>query len=130
MGFEEVIEVARSEMAAAITPAEPLSYSLPDDLWVVNTDGAREVLYPSGSHRLNAVAAAEIYAFRNDGETDANRLERQRALWESWLDSLGGADDPGTAVLPFQTGLSPFLRALGAGATTVEVAPLQLVASP
>lgn len=130
IGFEEVIEMSRFDLAAAMTPAGTLSYELLDDLLATNADGTTRVVYGSGRLNLSPGAAAHIYGFHNPAEADANRVERQRLIWESWLDTIGRADDPGSAVLPFGEGLSPFLVALGAGSPTVEVAPLQAVTLP
>ena len=128
-GFEEVIEMTTADLAAAMTPAAPLDFALADDLVAIDGDGGARVVHPSGRRPLGAAAAADVYGHRNPGEADADRVGRQRSMWESWLDSIGRADDPSAAVLAFDTGLSPFLEARGAGAASVEAAPLRPTAA-
>ncbi len=123
VGFGEVVEATTADLAAAMTPAQPLKYTLPDDLVESGADGAERAVYLAGLQDVSAASAADMYRFRNPGEADANRVQRQLALWKSWLDSIRRADDPDAAVLPFETGLSPFLRALAAGEATVEAVP-------
>lgn len=123
VGFGEVVEVATADLAAAMTPAQPLKYTLADDLVESGADGTERAVYLSGLQDVSAASAADVYRFRNPGEADANRVQRQLALWESWLDSIRRADDPDAAVLPFETGLSPFLRALASAEATVEAVP-------
>ena len=127
LGFDEVIEVSSEALAGAMKPAEPLPYLLVDNLVEVGPDGVARVVYEAGRIELPAVDAAVVYAFLNPDEADVNRAERQRAMWESWLGAIGRAEDPDTVVLPFEAGLSPYLRAFSAGTTVVEVAPLQSV---
>ena len=124
IGFDEVVEITTESLAHSMGPAEPLPYLLLDDLLEVGPDGARRVVYEAGGHDLSSADAAAVYAFRNPGEADVNRVQRQLALWESWLGVISRADNPEEAAPPPSSPLSPFMRALGSGTAVVEVPPL------
>ena len=128
LGFDEVIEIPADALASSIQPAGPLPYLVLDDLVEVSPDGTTRVVYEAGRTDLAAADAAGVYAFRNPDEADVNRLERQKALWESWLGVIARAEDPDAAVLPFETGLYPFLRALSSGTTVIEIPQMRTVA--
>ena len=128
LGFDEVIEIPAEALASSIQPVGSLPYLILDDLVNVGPDGTARVVYEAGREDLVATDAAAVYSFRNADEADVNRLERQKALWESWLGVIGRAEDPSTAVLPFEAGLAPFLRALSVGTTVIEIAEMQTVA--
>ena len=125
-GFGEVIELTTDQLSTVIGPVTPLPYLLADDLTVRTGIGVNTWL-PSGRLDLDADTAARVYGFRNPGEADVNRVERQRAMWTAWLGSIAQADDPGAVVLPFRDGVWPFLGSLGLGSGVVETAPVQPV---
>ena len=138
LGFDQVVEVPTEWLAHSMGPAAPLPYVLVDDLVEARTDGVQRVVYESGRHDLSAADAAAVYAHRNPDEADGNRVQRQRTMWESWLGVVRRAQDPEAvipeAVIPeaadsplesFLQALEPFLRALGAGTTVVEVIPFE-----
>ena len=124
-GFDEVVELSTKNLADSMRLVEPLPYLLPDDLVTEAPSGESVVWLEAGRWDLDADVAADVYSFRNPDEADANRLERQRAIWESWLESIGRSDNPDEAVLPFDEGIFPFLRSLGFGTGFVETPPLQ-----
>ena len=125
IGFDQVVEVPTEWLAHSMGPAAPLPYLLLDDLTEAGPDGAQQVVYEAGRQELTAADAAAVYALRNPDEADVNRVQRQRAVWESWLDVIGRAEDPEAVIPPADSPLTPFLRALGAGTAVVEVVPLQ-----
>ena len=125
LGFGQVVEIPTEWLAHSMGPAVPLPYLLADDLVEAGPDGAPRVVYESGRYDLNAADAAAVYAHRNPDEADGNRVQRQRALWESWLGVIGRAQDPEAVIPPAASPLAPFLRALGAGTTVVEVVPFE-----
>ena len=125
-GFDEVIELTTDQLSTVIGPVTPLPYLLADDLTVRTGIGVNTWL-PSGRQEIDADTAARVYGFRNPGEADVNRVERQRAMWTAWLGSIAQADDPGAVVLPFGDGVWPFLGSLGLGSGVVEAAPVQPV---
>ena len=129
IGFDEVIEVSTEWLAYSMGPAEPLPYLLLDDLAEPGPDGEQRVVFEAGRSELSAADAASVYALRNPDEPDVNRVQRQRAMWESWLGVIGRADDAASAAPPLESGLSKFLRALTGGTVLVEVVPLQSFAS-
>ena len=127
IGFDQVVELSTESLAEAMAPAAPLPYLLADDLTATGADGTPQAVYEAGRRDLPAADAAVVYSLRNPNEADVNRLQRQRAMWLSWLDVVARADDP-AAVLPASSPLELFLQALGAGTAVVEVPPLQSVA--
>ena len=129
VGFDDVIELSTESLAQAVAPAAPLPYLLVDELTATDAGGVPFVVYEAGRRDLSAADAAVIYSFRNPNEADVNRVQRQRALWMSWLDVAGRAADPAVALPPPSSPLSEFLQVLGAGTAVVEVPPLQSLAS-
>ena len=127
LGFDQVAEVSTESLAHSMGPAGPLPYLLVDDLIEVGPDGAPRVVYEAGRYGLTAADAAAVYAHRNPDEADGNRVQRQRAMWESWLTVIRGAQDREAAIPPADSPLAPFMRALGAGTTVVEVVPFESV---
>ena len=125
LGFEQVVEMTTEGLAHSMGPAGPVPYLLADDLIESGPDGSRRIVYEAGSHELTAADAAAVYAHRNPDEADGNRVQRQRAIWESWLTVIGSAPDPESAIPPAGSPLAPFVRALGAGTTVVEVVPFE-----
>ncbi len=126
-GFRETMEITTSELGGWLRLVEPLPVVLDDDLVSVDAQGFVETAYRSGVHHLSGTQAAEVYGWLNDGEFDSNRTQRQVELWEVWLSLVGGADDLAGATLPFEDGLSTYLRSLGAGSRRLEVLPLVAV---
>lgn len=125
LGFDQVVEIPTEWLAHSMGPAVPLPYLLADDLIEAGPDGVQQVAYEAGRYDLAAADAAAVYAHRNPDEADGNRVQRQRAVWESWLKVIGRAQDPEAVIPPADSPLAPFLRALGAGTTLVEVVPFE-----
>ncbi len=121
-GFLETLEVDTVSFGRLLGLAEPIAYNLLDDLISTDADGT-EVWLERGGTLLDGEAAAQVYLWRNPGEVDANRNERQADLWESWLASIAAADDLIAATLPFDDGLSPYLRALAKGQSDIQLLP-------
>lgn len=131
IGFDDVEEITTESLADSMRPAEPLRYLLVDDLSEADSEGVQRVVYEAGTYEFSATDAATVYAFRNAGEADVNRLQRQRTLWESWLGVIGRSTGAAAAAPPTSSPLAPFLRVLGSGTAVVEVPPLQsLVVEP
>lgn len=127
-GFDEAIEVSTETLARFMQLAEPIPYLLSDDLLVAGANGAAEVAFEAGRHELTGEQAAWIYALRNPGEADVNRLERQRQLWDAWLGAIGRGENSESMTLPFPDGLWPYVRSLSAAGVVAETVPLQTVA--
>ena len=127
------IEVSQSELASAMKPIGSLSYQLTDDLVVLEAGGAAQAVYPSGVLELDAAAAADVYGFQNPGEAGGRRLERQRNMWEAWLQAISRSQIAEGSLGPQgweDAGLAAFLAGLGAGGVVVEAVPLRSVAPP
>ena len=123
-GFRETLEMTTSDLSGWLRLAEPLPVVLNDDLVSGDASGLAEIRYQAGVNQLTGADAANVYGWLNDGEFDSNRTQRQVELWESWLSEVGRADDLLAATLPFEDGLSGYLRSLGAGTRRLEVLPL------
>ena len=126
-GFLERVELDASQLREWMRLVEPVPFNLLDDLLQINEAGDTEVWLSRGRKDLDGELAAQIYGFTNSGESDANRIERQLDLWVSWLDAIGRADDLAAATLPFDDGLSPFLRSLGGGSAEVSILAADVV---
>ena len=121
-GFLETLEIDTVSFGRLLELAEPIAFNLLDDLISTDADGT-EVWLRRGGTLLDGETAADVYRWRNPGEVDANRNERQADLWESWLASIAAADDLIAATLPFDDGLSPYLRALATGQSDIQLLP-------
>jgi hypothetical protein len=101
--------------ARMVAPVAPLALTLPeglDDRW------------PAGSVQLEAADVGEfLRTSRDDEESELNRVSRAELFWEAWIEAVSQGDDeavPGDV----DTGISRFVRGLGAGASTVHSLPV------
>ena len=122
-GFVETDAIETPELAQLLSLSEPLPVNVLDDLVAVGSDGAVTTFRRAGGRELSGDDAAELYRWRNPGEFEANRSERQLDLWESWLLRVAAADDPLTVTLPDDAGLSPYLRAFAGGQADLQILP-------
>lgn len=123
-GFLEASELEAEQLAGFMRLVEPIPFMLADDLYRENADGSVELWLERGQLELSGPDAATVYGWRNPGEADANRVQRQLDLWDAWLARIGDADDLLAATLPFDDGLSPYLRSLGTGTADLAEPPL------
>ncbi|MCY4456955.1 MAG: hypothetical protein OXB90_03265 [Acidimicrobiaceae bacterium] len=126
-GFTDRIALDSSALSNYLRFVEPLVLVLPDDLVEIGDNGIRQVVFRAGERRLGAVQAAAVYGWLNPGEFDANRTERQRALWESWFDGVTKLADQQTTSPAGADVLSDYLWAFAGGNRRLEVLPLQAV---
>lgn len=124
-GFHETQELDEDALAQFLGLVEPIPFGTADALVAVDDAGAITELLPAGLHDLDGATAAEVYGWRNPGEFESNRRERQLDLWLAWLQQIGRADDLLAATLPFDDGLPRYLRSLGAGTADVSLVPLE-----
>ena len=125
-----MVEIGADAFASAVAPAAPLPYLLVDEL-TANGDGTPSVVYEAGRLSLSAADAAAVYSFANANEADVNRVQRQRALWLSWLDAVAQRGAATDVLPPASSPLAEFVPVLAAGTAVVEVPPLQsLVTDP
>ncbi len=125
LGFDHVVEVPTAVLATLMEPIGTLPYVVLDDLVEVADDGSARVVYEAGRTNLSAAEAAAVYSFRSTGEAAVNRLERQRAMWEVWVDVVRRAEDSSTTLVPSDDVMSSFLRAFSVGTFVVDVPPVQ-----
>jgi len=128
-GFLESAEFTTEQLQILMALVEPIPFGLVDDLRQETGNGQTELWLSRGQKELDGAVAAQVYAFRNPNEPDANRNERQFDLWVSWMREISRADDLIAAALPFDEGLSPYLRSLGGGSVDVALVPADPVFS-
>jgi len=126
-GFTEVIEADTQTLGSLMQLVEPIPFRLADDLEVRDGSGGVETWLTHGVMELDGQVAAQIYGFRNPGEFDVNRVERQIEMWRAWLAQLSVAPDIQAAALPFEIGLSPYLRAFATGTYDIATPPVDAV---
>ncbi|MDW3218072.1 MAG: hypothetical protein R8F63_05610 [Acidimicrobiales bacterium] len=125
MGFTDDPMVMTAErLTGFFELVEPIPYVLVDDLVVDDGAGGIEVVIESGGRGFDAAELAAVYGWRNPGEPDATRFNRQLAVWDAWLGEIRAAEDPIAATLFFTDGLPPHLRAMGTGTADIELAPM------
>ncbi len=128
-GFLEVIEVDTERLAAMMGRVDSIPINLRDDLGQQPYPGEFEVWIPNGHHLLDGATAASVYGFRNPGEPNIDRLNRQLGLWDSWLGRIRDSAESTDAVPEGAVGLPPYLRALGVGEVQLAVLPADPVAT-
>ncbi len=126
-GIIEVMELDTETLGGLMALVEPIPFGLSDDLVQRRGADGIEVWLKSGVKSLDGTIAAEVFGFRNPGEFDANRVQRQLSMWNSWLGEIAEAEDLGAATLTFDFGLSPFLRSLSTGVSSIEAVPMDPV---
>ncbi len=126
-GFLETAEFPTRQLGAVMALVEPIPFGLVDDLRQETGDGETELWLSRGQKELDGLVAAEVYAFLNPNEPDANRNERQLDLWVGWVREISRADDLLSAAMVFDTGVSPYLRAFGGGSVDVVLVPAEPV---
>jgi hypothetical protein len=129
LAVQDILNVAVADIqvrddpgwARMVAPVAPLSLALPeglDDRW------------PAGSVQLEAADVGEfLRASRDDEESELNRVSRAELFWEAWIGAVSQGDDdavPGDA----DTGISRFVRGLGAGGSSVHSLPVAPLAGP
>lgn len=122
-GFVETDAIETPELAQLLSLSEPLPINVLDDLVAIADGGGATTFLRAGGRELSGDDAAEFYRWRNPGEFEANRTERQLDVWESWLLRVAAAADPLTVTLPDDVGLSPYLRAFAGGQAALQVLP-------
>lgn len=122
-GFLETDAIETPELAQLLSLVEPLPFNALDPLVEIGPDGTSVTFLRAGGAVLTGDEAAEVYRWRNPGEFEANRTERQLDLWQSWLLRVAAADIGGVAALPSETGVSPYLRAFADGKSELEILP-------
>ncbi len=122
-GFTEVTEFDTQDMSDFMARVEPIPFGLADDLVVRNSSGGVDVWLRHGILELDGSVAAKVFGFRNPGEFDVNRVERQLDLWKSWIARIATAPDVRDAALGFDVGMSPYMRAFATGTVDIENVP-------
>jgi len=126
-GFTEVAEIDSARLGALMALVEPIPFGLADELVRRNGSDGVDVWLSRGLQELDGTVAAEVFGFRNPGEFDINRVERQLDMWRSWINEVANAADPQVATLPFKEGLSPYLRSFAAGTVDIQAVPMSAI---
>jgi hypothetical protein len=127
LAVQDILNVAVAETevrddagwARMVDPVAPLSLTLPEPV------GDR---WPAGPVLLDAADVGEFLRAGRDGESELNRVSRAELFWEAWIAAVSEGDD-GAVPGNVETGISRFVRGLGAGTSTVHslpVAPLEV----
>lgn len=125
MGFtDEPMVMSTERLSGFFDLIEPIPFVLVDDLVAADGEGGVEVVIAAGARDFESDELAAVYGWRNPGEPDATRFNRQLAVWQAWLDEIRLAEDPIAATLFFTEGLPPHLRAMGTGTADLEIAPM------
>ena len=123
-GFRETLEIETDSLRQWLRLVEPIPYNLVDDLIEGDGNGGESTFLEAGFADLDGETAAQLYRWRNPGEFDVNRSERQLRLWRAWLREIDAAEEILAATLPFEDGLSPYLRSLGTSPADLSILPL------
>ena len=122
-GFVETVVLDHAELVALVSNVEPIAIDLLDDLVSIDDDGASAVVLAAGGQMVSAQDAALLYSWRNPGEFEANRTERQLDVWESWIQAIADSEDPVAAAVPLPEGLPPYLLAFAIGRFDLALVP-------
>ena len=122
-GFLEAEVVDAVGLERQIALVEPLPIDLLDDLITAGPEGQASTFLAAGGQQIDGAAAAALYGWRNPGEFEANRTERQLDVWESWLLQLGEAADPAAVTSSQPDGLPAYLRVFAVGQVDVRILP-------
>ncbi len=126
-GFTEVTQLDTKQLGGLMALVAPIPFGLADDLVQRNGSGGVDVWLRHGVKELDGQVAAKVFGFRNPGEFDANRVERQLDMWRSWINEVSNAPDLMAATLPFRTGISPYLRSFATGTVDIQAVPMSPV---
>ena len=122
-GFLETEVVDAVSLERQLTLVQPIPIDLLDDLVTTDADGQADVFLASGGQQIDGASAAAVYGWRNPGEFEANRTERQLDLWQSWILRLAEASEPATVTAAQPDGLPAYLRVLAVGQVDVQILP-------
>ena len=122
-GFTETTVLDTQDLGDFMARAEPIPFGLADDLVQRNSSGGVDVWLEHGIKELDGTVAAQVFGFRNPGEFDVNRVERQLDMWKSWISQIAAAPNIDDAALTFEVGLSPYMRAFAAGTVDIQNVP-------
>ncbi len=120
---DSVVNVGATVLEELIRPVAPLSYSLRDNVRVVQ-NGTVVTVLRSGPVNIAGVeqirAATEVLG---PDEATVNRVARQMAFWEAWFAALRSVPDK-AAVLPvYDSPIVRFAKTLGSGTARVVQVP-------
>ena len=133
-GFSHALQLAPTDLENFLNFVTPLELRLPDDLTFVDSTGLSQVAFAAGDLNLSAEQTATVSGWLNPNEFDANRNQRQQAIWKAWLSAVSRLAATGntnasnsSSNAPVEEGsLASFLLSLGTGERNIEVLPLQV----
>jgi len=85
ISVDSVFEMSPADRAAAMQPALPVEYSLVTSL--EDEDG--NPIFARGRLELDESAALDVVSALGPNEFGYVRADRQRALWETWIEEVG-----------------------------------------
>ncbi|HEX6570321.1 MAG TPA: LytR C-terminal domain-containing protein, partial [Acidimicrobiales bacterium] len=118
---------AARSLGVAVTAAVTDYVEVDDDRWaqLVEPVGPVEVTvddaagsWPAGDVTLDPEDVGPFLSAQDEGETDLDRLDRQQAFWNAWVELVG---DGGADALPGEvgTGIGRFVRGVAQGGSAV-----------
>lgn len=84
--------ISEQGWASLFTRMDGLTLDVPEQLVSVDDDGTRTIRFQPGVQPLDGPRVAEYLTFREDGETELQRLPRVQLVLEAMLDRM--AEDP------------------------------------
>jgi hypothetical protein len=129
-GMQETAVVTPAQWADLVTPVGALSFTNPDDVTVLTADKQKQVIFAKGTLTLDPKDVGTYLSTLSPGESDLNRLVRQKAFWTAWLHKVGTSDDENAVPGERDSGLGRFVRALATDRVEQYPLPVQGAAIP
>jgi len=129
-GMTETRAVSPQQWADLVAPVGTIALVNPDDVFVTDANGQKKVLFPKGQLTLEPKDVAAYLATTSPGESDLNRLVRQKVFWEAYLRKVSASDDPNVVPGEKDSGLGRFIRALANDRVEMFPVPVKRVAIP
>jgi hypothetical protein len=129
-GMQEVAVVTPAQWADLVAPVGALSFTNPDDVTVLTEANQKQVIFAKGNLTLEPKDVGAYLATSSPGESDLNRLVRQKAFWGAWLRKVGTSDVENVVPGERDSGLGRFVRALATDRVEQYPLPVQSAAIP
>ncbi len=115
IGIDEAVKVDDAKWSQLVRPVGPLTIDNPDS---VTTPSGRS--FASGRLTLTPDEIGPFMAARAEGESDLNRLARQKLVWLAWLKAVGAAPGAPSVSGDASSGTGRFVRTLARGTVQAD----------
>ena len=102
LDLDGAASISEQGWASLVTRMGGLTLDVPERLVAVDDDGTRQVRFRTGAQPLDGPRVAEYLTFREDGESELQRLPRVKLVLEAMLDRI--AADPAVLDDVFEDG--------------------------